>query len=352
MNPTVYDMVQRSLDYLSEVNSRRACPHQARVALRDLQQQVPDTTLDLLWEEQAYDGSFHYDLLLRLSDRTISIGICPDKALPWPMRGVQRWTDKHLLRVNATLMKVDQGIACLDQYLEDTAVMVRLINACIIEEELNSNPVSISNDELQTALDAFRRKRKLYHADHTQQWLKDRGITHQQLERWVADEVAVAKLRERICGDRIEAYFEQHRAGFESVGLARIDFPKGGDAVAVSQDVIHGRRSFFEVACQSYLYGAETSTITNRELFVTLRRAEMPIQLADACFRATPREVVGPIEWNGVYSVYQVLWLREARLDERTRATIERQLFEEWLSSRRASSKIEWYWGNQNTLSQ
>jgi hypothetical protein len=44
----------------------------------------------------------------------VSLSFCPDEELPWPLRGVGRWSDKDLVRVNNTLLRVEDAIAFLD----------------------------------------------------------------------------------------------------------------------------------------------------------------------------------------------------------------------------------------------
>src|SRR3712207_2194214 len=97
----------------------------------------PETPIDLVWEEAVYDGAVHYDALLQLpGEGTVSLGFAPDRGLPWPLRGVQRWSDADLVRVDGSILKVDQAIGCLDFLWEDRRLMDRLVNVCLIDEAL------------------------------------------------------------------------------------------------------------------------------------------------------------------------------------------------------------------------
>src|SRR5712692_910098 len=171
MEDTLQQALIDTLDYLMMLSREGTGPEEARARLRTLQKRYPDITMDLLWEEEAYDQSVHYDVLLSLSsERTVSLSFCPDRALPWPMRGVHRWSDKELLRINNTVMKVDQAISCLDFIWDEARTINRLVNVCLIQEALNKDPVQLSDAELQLAMDGFRRAKKLYMDEDTYRW--------------------------------------------------------------------------------------------------------------------------------------------------------------------------------------
>src|SRR3989442_1755928 len=133
MNSTLQQALIDALDYLMRLNREGTRPEEAKARLRPLQKSHPDIEMDLLWEEEAYDQSVHYDILLCLSgEGTVSLSFCPDRILPWPLRGVHRWGERDLVRVNNTLLKVDQAIACLDFIWDEAPIINRLVNVCLI----------------------------------------------------------------------------------------------------------------------------------------------------------------------------------------------------------------------------
>jgi membrane fusion protein len=64
------------------------------------------------------------------------------------------------------------------------------------------------------------------------------------------------------------------------------------------------------------------------------------------------KEVLDPICTEQGYAIIRVLSLSPASLDEKTRSTIKKILFEDWLAERRRGSKTEWYWGNTERIAQ
>src|SRR4051794_17480171 len=102
MSDSLRQAVVDGLDYLRALQREDVRPDNARSRLPAVRRRHPDLAIDLLAEEQAYDNSVHYDLLLRrVGEGTVSLSYCPERAIPWPLRGVHRWTEADLVRVNA-----------------------------------------------------------------------------------------------------------------------------------------------------------------------------------------------------------------------------------------------------------
>src|SRR6185295_2519935 len=99
MNETIQQTVVDTLDYLMTLVRDEIPPEDAQSGLRPLQKQYSGVGMQLIWEEETYDRSVHYDALINLPDEgTISISYCDDRAKPWPLRGVHRWSDADLVR--------------------------------------------------------------------------------------------------------------------------------------------------------------------------------------------------------------------------------------------------------------
>src|ERR1700694_2214608 len=123
------------LDYLLALQQEGVRPREARARLQPLRGCHPGLEIDLLAEEMAFDHSVHYDPLLRLSgEGTGSLSYCPERAVPWPLRGVHRSNEADLVRVNANVLQVDAAMACLDIW-DEAPIIEQLVNLCLIHEE-------------------------------------------------------------------------------------------------------------------------------------------------------------------------------------------------------------------------
>ncbi len=345
---TLSQVLSETFEYLRTLSRNNLRPEEAQVHLRSLQQRYPGTRIQLLWEEVAYDQSVHYDALLHLDgEGTISLSFCADHGIPWPMRGAHRWGEKDLVRVNDTVLQVDQALACLEFIWDEVRLINRLIDVCLIREVLESDPIELSDEDLQQAMDAFRRVHALYRAEDTHQWLRRRGMTHDQLEHLVAEKATIAKLREQVAAQSVQDYFEAHRASFDRACIACIPFSNKEDALRIAERLRGSDCDFYEAAQRCFLTTAHSARWT-QNLFTVVQRGHWPSELVDSVFFAAPGDVLGPLQSGEANLIVRVLAFTSAQLDESTRCTIKDILFEDWLAKRRQEATVEWYWGNRS----
>src|SRR5437867_3344906 len=97
--------VVETLRLLRELSRERVSPPEAVRRMRELQERHPAITFELVWEEERITGCFDYDALLDLPEEgTLSLGVCADRGIPWPLRGATPVRDHDLLRVNREVM--------------------------------------------------------------------------------------------------------------------------------------------------------------------------------------------------------------------------------------------------------
>jgi putative peptide maturation system protein len=349
MNEPMQHAVIDVLEFLVGLTRERAKPDTARGRLQGLRQRHPELTLDLLSEVENYDQSVHYDVLIRRTgEGTTSLSYCPEPAIPWPMRGVHRWSDADLVRVNSIVLKVDQAIALLDFLWEDTRLIERLLNTCVVQEELERAPIGLSDAEHQRALDEFRIANKLFSADETRAWIERRGLTQEKLESYVQHKAVLAKLRDRITADRVEEYFKLHRPDFDRASIAGFKVTTESRARRLAEQFRTEGLEFFAAAERCHTEEVERGTWPASCLFSTIARREARPELRDALFAAGIGQVLGPIAVGERFEFVRVIAISPAQLDSHTRNMIRDFLLEEWLADRRRSAKIEWYWGNAN----
>src|SRR5207253_1909751 len=142
------------------------------------------------------------------------------------------------------------------------------------EEALEQEPIELPDAELQGAMDAFRRARRLYTAAETHAWLERHGITHEKLEQLVASEALITRLRERVTAGDVEACSAARRAEFDTACIARLDFPDEQSAQQASEQASRGEAGFYALAQRRFLAEAHRSAATARPLFEVVRRRQ------------------------------------------------------------------------------
>jgi putative peptide maturation system protein len=347
MNDSLRHAVVDGLDYLLGLQREGVRPDEAGVRLQAVRGRHPELAIDLLAEEESYDRSVHYDILFRQAGAgTVSLSYCPDRALPWPLRGVHRWSDADLVRVNANVLTVDQAVACLDFIWDEAPLIERLINLCLVQEELAREPITLSDAELQEALDRFRAAKKLFKADDTLRWLERHGMTHESLERHVANQALLVRLRDRIAASGVEEYFRQHPGDFDTARVARLEVADERRARALAEQIRAGRLDFSAAAERCFFEAAERGTPPKAGLLAVIERRQAAPALREPLFAAAPGQLIGPVPTETGHALLRVLAIVPARLDGRTRAVIKNLLFDAWLAERRRAARIDWCWGN------
>ncbi len=352
MNQAFRQALPDLLDYLFTLQQESVLPREARVRLQKLRAAHPDLQIDLLAEEVAFDRSVHYDALLRRpGEGTVSISYCPERAIPWPLRGVHRLSEGDLVRVNTNVLQVEAAVACLDFIWDDSAIIERLINMCLIQEEVEREPVDLSDAELQAAMDRFRSAKKLFRAEDTRRWLERHGMSHQSLERYVAETAIVPKLRDRVSAGRVDGYFHQHPGDFAKVKVAQLVLESESQARELAETLRTGHEDFASAAERLYFAAAERGAPPKTSLFAVLELRQVDPELREPLFSAAPGQLVGPVAGPMGHALMRVLSIVPGQLDEATRGTIKDILFKEWLAERRQAARIEWCWGNASDTS-
>jgi putative peptide maturation system protein len=347
MNESLRLAVSEVVDYLLALQHEGVRPPEARARLQLVRGRHPDLGIDLLAEEEAFDQSVHYDALLRRAgEGTVSLSYCPERAVPWPLRGVHRWNDRELVRVNANILPVDTAMACLDFIWDEAPIIERLVNLCVIQEELEREPIELSDAELQDAMNKFRAAKKLFKAEDTLRWLERHGMSHEKLERYVSESAMVPKLRERIAAGRVEQYFREHTRDFDTARIARLEVMDESDARELAEQIRAGEQDFFAAAERHYFDAIGGGKTPSSAMFVVIERRDADASFREPLFAAAPGELVGPVLIDTGHALLRVHSTVPARLDERTRAAIKEILFEDWLAERRQAARIEWCWGN------
>jgi putative peptide maturation system protein len=322
-----HNLLTDVLSSLERICGERASPSQAQRQFSELRARHSTASIDLVWDEQAFDLSRHYDALVRPPGFAgiVALSVCPDDTLPWPLRGLQPWRDSDLLRVNGTVMPVENAIQQLDLLWQKTPLMQRLIDSCLIEAELQRRQIEVTPDEVQSAIDEMRRRRGLLSAADTNAWLVSSGMSMHGLSDLAVKLARAAKLREAVVGHEVNRHLEQHQTNFDIVHVRVLQSPDAATIRQVAEAVRNGSCEFLDAAEEAVF-----RDITGRtELFSRREpRHRLLARLADE-----------------EHVLTQVVSIEPADRNPNLRSAVVAHLFEEWLRERRESAHIEWFWG-------
>lgn len=349
MHKPAVDLFADVLEYLEHLATERLHPDQALDRLQAVRAKHSDASVDLVWDEEAFDGSFHYDALVRPANagKTMSLSVCPDGELPWVLRGLQRWRDSELLRVNNVTLSVEQAITQLDVLWNSPGLMQRLIDHCIVEGELQRRDLQVSTAEIQQALNGLRRQRGLLTAAALQAWMESAGVTRATLQELATKLALRAKLRESIAAPRMKVPADSQLRQLDEIKVAVLEVGSEADAVYAAEVVRAGQMRLPEVAQELFLRAS-----SNGQVQITLRedaRHALAAQL-EGCELAA-----GAVHVQAVgdgYRVVHVLGVKPADAGSQMTQRLKAKLFDDWLAEQRRAARIEWFWGDARHTAQ
>jgi putative peptide maturation system protein len=321
-------------------------PEEAQKRFDPVREHYPHLSLTLLWEKTSYTGALQYTVLLSLPQvGTVSLSLSPDTAVPWLLHWARHTRENEIVRVNQETLTIEHLMASLNLAWEQTPIAVQLVNMCLIQEAVERYRIQPSAEYLQQALDHFRQVHGLCSAASTQQWMTERGLTHQKFERLLKGQALRAMLQERITTpETVQAYWEQHPGAFDTVHLACVRFRNRDQATHLWAAIRAGERDFYEAAAQHFVAG--TLLASHGPFFVTYARQALAPAQAATVFAAAPGDILGPLANTESWDIVRVLARQTAQLsDTATREMVKKAVFETWLATQRQHAHIEWYWG-------
>ena len=346
MRDTTHELLLDTIDCLSEIAANKLAPTEALDRIRRVGERHPDSSIELVWEDQAFDGSLHYDALVRLEEprATVSLSVAQDDALPWALRGLQRWRDSDLLRVNGVTMAVEQAISQLDVLWEKQPLMQKLIDSCLIEGELQRRSLEISGADVQATFDNMRRRRGLFTVQALQNWLRDSGVSMSALQELATKIARAAKLRDVIVGDQAAEHFRANARQFDQLKIACVEVRSAEVADALRTRALQEGVSLAAAAQEAFLAGSAAALS-----FRTLDRRDFVEEFGDLdCETGT----VHVISRDDHVLIVQMLAIQPAEESPATLARAKTALFQQWLAEQRRHARIEWFWGDAQRTSQ
>jgi putative peptide maturation system protein len=286
--------------------------------------------------------SVDYDVLLQISEEGIAaVSFTPDESVPWCVLRAEHSAANLVVSVNQTDITVQQVLLFFKQTGHAPDLMDGLIDAVLVEEALQANGFPVSAEELQRGADAFRRIKGLHTASSTNKWLHERNLDREDFERMMRHTVLRQKLKEKVAGNQVDAYFHEHRAEFESARIVHLITSSEATVGRLTAPTSPGGGDLLSrVREAARTYGASGVQVS----LETVSRGELNPAATGRVFAGPPGAVVGPEYNNGVWEVFEVMEFHPAQLDRQTRQRIKEMLFQKWLEQKREAARIIWHW--------
>ncbi|HEY9623162.1 MAG TPA: peptidylprolyl isomerase [Crinalium sp.] len=217
-------------------------------------------------------------------------------------------------------LQYSRKIAEIAKTVEREQLIVKLC------EELN---ITVSDEELQSAGDAFRLEHKLLTAADTIAWLNQQRITVEDWSYGIRIERLTQKLKEHVFGGAIDAHYMSDRDQYKRVALSQILLPNEAEAIQVLQELQNNPSAFCALALQ-HSRGKQSK---NSGGFIGVQFVmQLPVAIREAIANAQAGEIIGPVYTQLGYHVLKIEMWFPPECSESVRQTILDSLFENWLS--------------------
>ncbi|MFT4558325.1 MAG: parvulin-like peptidyl-prolyl isomerase [Porticoccaceae bacterium] len=221
-----------------------------------------------------------------------------------------------------------------------TELLAEAARDLILQSEIRDRRLTVSDDQLQTAADDFRRDQKLERAVDTQNWLKERGWSIERLELHLERKLLHENLLNEIAtDDAIRQHFAEHRRAYDQAAIAHLVVSDRAVAEELLSQIDEDDADFETLVRE---HSIDTTTNQNGGRLGLTNRLSMSPLIESHVFSASEGQVIGPFETKNGFHLIRIERLISGQLDENVSEAIRRDVFESWLDAEIAAANVEW----------
>ena len=216
-------------------------------------------------------------------------------------------------------------------------IIEKIIERKIIISAAEEAGIEITKEELQKASDQMRVLSKLRNAEDTWAWLEKYGLSLDDFEEIVYNNLLFRKLTHHLFADKVEPYFYEHQLDYAGAVIYEIVLDDEDEAIELYYEINEGEISFQEAARQ-YIEDIELRRKGGYRGKVT--REDMKPEVSAAVFAVTSSQLLKPIVTaDGIYLIL-VEEMIKSELDNQLRNKIMLNLFTEWVEQQAKQIQI------------
>jgi parvulin-like peptidyl-prolyl isomerase len=203
-----------------------------------------------------------------------------------------------------------------------------IVTRKIIASAADEAGIKVETEELQKAADSIRLIGNLKSADDTWAWLQKHGLSLDDFEELIYNNVIYGKLAQHLFADKVEPFFVEHQLDYAGVVMYEVVLDDEDLAMELFYGIQEGEMSFYEVAHQ-YIQDTELRRKGGYRGIVS--RKELKPEISAAVFAATPPQVLKPIVTSSGVHLILVEELIQPQLDDKLRSKMLLELFSKWI---------------------
>jgi parvulin-like peptidyl-prolyl isomerase len=217
------------------------------------------------------------------------------------------------------------------------SLIEEIVTRKIIASAAAKAGIKVEIEELQKAADNIRIMGKLKSADDTWAWLQKHGLSLDDFEELIYNNVISGKLAQHLFADKVEPFFVGHQLDYAGVVMYEVVLDDEDLAMELFYGIQEGEMSFYDVAHQ-YIQDTELRRAGGYRGIV--RRKELKPEISAAVFAAKPPQVLKPIVTSSGVNLVFVEELIQPQLDKTLAYKIGADLFSEWVKQQTEQVEI------------
>jgi parvulin-like peptidyl-prolyl isomerase len=245
-----------------------------------------------------------------------------------------------IVRIDDEVVDADEFIRVLKLTGQFEGLVEQLVRDKLTVRAAKKQRIALSDEEIQTRADQFRRIHGLHRAADMNRYLDALGVNLDEFEVFITDTLYQEKMLEQIgSDDEIEAYFKLNSPRFDSVEVSHVVLETHDQAKEMISYLQDDPDSFAEMAREHSIADTRDSGgVIGRVL-----RGSLAAEIEAKVFNAAAGDLLGPFPTpdGAAYEIFSVTAKRPATLDEDVAAEIRRLLREQWLLARAQEHIIE-----------
>jgi parvulin-like peptidyl-prolyl isomerase len=190
--------------------------------------------------------------------------------------------------------------------------------------------ITVSDEELQTAGDAFRQEHQLLGASETMAWLEKQRISVEDWSQGIRVSLLTQKLQEHLFGEMVDDHYMNNRDDYQRVALSQILVRDLAEARKIAKALREENASFSALALEHSV--GKQSRENGGFAGIHFLRQMLP-EIAEAITNAEEGKLIGPIQTELAYHILKIEKWFPAQISQ-VRGQVLDSLFQAWLQER------------------
>lgn len=216
-------------------------------------------------------------------------------------------------------------------------IVEQVVTRKIVADAAAEAGIKVETEELQKAADSLRLMSQLNSAEETKVWLQKNGLSLDDFEELIYNNVISGKLAQHLFADKFEPFLVEHQLDYAGVVLYEVVLDDEDLAMELFYAIQEDEMSFYEVAHE---YIQDTELRRKGGYRGMMQRSELKPEISAAVFAATPPQVLKPVLTSKGVHLILVEEIIEPELDDKLHSQILSDLFAEWLKPHFAEIEV------------